>query len=102
MAKDFVFVVFSNYNYKEHKYNVLKECLKSWVSDENYKFAPQDIEIIDICINPENDDTMFVVSTSKDWLESHGLESIIIIDNELFDVSRYLYRFIDEFPFIEE
>ena len=102
MAKDFVFVVFSNYNYKEHKYNVLKECLKSWVSDENYKFAPQDIEIIDICINPENDDKMFVVSTNKEWLESHGLESIIFIDNELFDVSRYLYRFIDEFPFIGE
>ena len=102
MDKIFEFAVFSNYNYKEHKHNVLKECLQSWVSDENYKFAPQDIEIIDICINPENDDKMFVVSTSKDWLESHGLESIIIIDNELFDVSRYLYRFIDEFPFIEE
>ena len=100
MAKDFVFVVFSNYNYKEHKYNVLKECLQSWVSDENYKFAPQDIEIRDICINPENGDKMFIVSTSTDWLESHGLESII--DNELFAVSRYFYRFIDEFPFIGE
>ena len=100
MAKDFVFVVFSNYNYKEHKYNVLKECLKSWVSDENYKFAPQDIEIRDICINPENDDKMFVVSTNKEWLKSHGLESII--DNELFGAPRYFYRFIDEFPFIEE
>lgn len=100
MAKDFVFVVFSNYNYKEHKYNVLKECLKSWVSDENYKFAPQDIEIRDICINPENGDKMFIVYTSKDWLESHGLESII--NNELFAVSRYFYSFIDEFPFITE
>ena len=50
MAKDFVFVVFSNYKYKEHKYNILKECLQSWISNENYKFAPQDIEIIDICI----------------------------------------------------
>ena len=87
MAKDFVFVVFSNYNYKEHKYNVLKECLKSWVSDENYKFAPQDIEIIDICINPENDDKMFVVSTNKEWLKLRGLESII--DNELFSASTY-------------
>ena len=37
MAKDFVFVVFSNYKYKEHKYNILKECLQSWISDENYK-----------------------------------------------------------------
>ena len=40
MAKDFVFVVFSNYKYKEHKYNILKECLQSWIIDENYKFAP--------------------------------------------------------------
>ena len=100
MAKDFVFVVFSNYNYKEHKYNVLKECLKSWISDENYKFAPQDIEIRDISINPENGDKMFVVSTNKEWLKSHGLESII--DNELFDAPRHFYSFIDEFPFIEE
>ena len=43
MAKDFVFVVFSNYKYKENKYNVLKECLKSWTSNENYKFAPDRI-----------------------------------------------------------
>ena len=98
MAKDFVFVVFSNYNYKEHKYNVLKECLKSWVSDENYKFAPQDIEIIDICINPENDDKMFVVSTNKEWLKSHGLESII--DNELFAASTYLSACTDRITFI--
>ena len=88
MAKDFVFVVFSNYKYKEHKYNVLKECLQSWISDENRKFVPKRIDIKYIYVNPENDDKMFVVSTNKEWLKSHGLESII--DSELFDASNYI------------
>lgn len=87
MSDNFVFVMFSNYNYKEHKYNVLKECLQSWVSNENYKFAPENIDIKYIRINPENDDKMFIASISKDWLKSHNLESII--DNELFTVSTY-------------
>ena len=98
MAKDFVFVVFSNYKYKEHKYNVLKECLQSWISDENYKFAPKRIDIKYIYINPENDDKMFVVSTNKDWLKLNGLESII--DNELFAASTYLSAFTDRITFI--
>ena len=89
MIKDFVFVVFSNYKYKENKFNVLKECLKSWTSNENYKFAPDRIlNIKYIYINPENDDKMFIVSTNKEWLKSHGLESII--DNELFALSTYI------------
>ena len=41
MNKDFEFVVFSNYKYKEHKHNVLKECLKSWTNNENYKFTSE-------------------------------------------------------------
>lgn len=98
MAKDFVFVVFSNYKYKEHKYNILKECLESWTSNENYKFAPNHINIKHIYINPENDDKMFIVSTSKDWLKSHSLESII--DNELFAASTYLSTFTDRITFI--
>lgn len=98
MTKDFVFVVFSNYKYKEHKYNILKECLQSWISDENYKFAPNHINIKHIYINPENDDKMFIVSTSKDWLKSHSLESII--DNELFAASTYLSTFTDRITFI--
>ena len=98
MAKDFAFVVFSNYKYKEHKYNVLKECLQSWISDENYKFAPKRIDIKYIYVNPENDDKMFVVSTNKDWLKLNGLESII--DNELFAASTYLYAFTDKITFI--
>lgn len=89
MTKDFVFIVFSNYNYKEHKHNILKECLQSWVSDEKCKFAPNNIDIKYICINPKKDDKMFVVSTNKKWLKSHGLESII--DNELFATSTYFY-----------
>lgn len=98
MAKDFVFVVFSNYKYNEHKYNILKECLQLWISDENYKFAPDYIDIKHIYINPENDDKMFIVSTSKDWLKSHSLESII--DNELFAASTYLSTFTDRITFI--
>ena len=98
MAKDFVFVVFSNYKYKEHKYNVLKECLQSWINDENYKFASDYIDIKHIYINPENNDKMFIVSTSKDWLKSHSLESII--DNELFAASTYLSTFTDRITFI--
>ena len=98
MVKDFEFVVFSNYNYKENKHNVLKECLNSWTSDENYKFAPDCIDIKYIYINPENDDKMFVVSINKDWLKSHGLESII--DNELFSASTYLSKFTDRITFI--
>lgn len=88
MDKIFEFAVFSNYNYKERKHNVLKECLKSWTSNENYKFAPQHITIKNIYINPENNDKMFIVSTNKEWLKSHGLESVI--DNELFDVANYI------------
>lgn len=98
MAKDFVFVVFSNYKYKEHKYNVLKECLQSWISDENYKFAPKRIDIKYIYISPENNDKMFVVSTSKDWLKLNGLESII--DDKLFAASTYLSAFTDRITFI--
>ena len=91
MDKIFEFVIFSNYNYKEHKYNVLKECLKSWTNNENYKFAPNHINIKYIYINPENDDKMFIVSTNKEWLKLHGLESII--DDELFASSTYLYTY---------
>ena len=98
MAKDFVFVVFSNYKYKEHKYNILKECLQFWISNENYKFTPDYIGIKHIYINPENDDKMFIVSTNKEWLKSHDLESII--DNELFAVSTYLSIFTDRITFI--
>lgn len=99
MNKYFEFVVFSNYKYKEHKHNVLKECLNSWTSDENYKFAPNHINIKYIYINPENDGKMFVVSINKDWLKSHGLESII--DNEFFAASTYLSNFIDRITFTE-
>lgn len=98
MAKDFVFVVFSNYKYKEHKYNILKECLQSWIIDENYKFAPNHINIKYIYISPGNNDKMFVVSTNKEWLKSHSLESII--DNELFAASTYLSTFTDRITFI--
>lgn len=98
MTKDFVFVVFSNYKYKEHKYNILKECLQSWTSNENYKFAPNHINIKYIYISPGNNDKMFVVSTNKEWLKSHGLESII--DNELFAASTYLFTFTDRITFI--
>ena len=98
MAKDFVFVVFSNYKYIEHKYNILKECLESWVSNENYKFAPKCIDIKCIYISPGNNDKMFVVSTNKEWLKSRGLESII--DNELFAASTYLSTFTDRITFI--
>ena len=99
MNKDFEFVVFSNYKYKEHKHNVLKECLNSWTSNENYKFAPNHINIKYIYISPGNDDKMFVVSINKEWLKSHGLESII--DNEIFAASTYLSNFIDRITFIE-
>ena len=99
MVKDFVFVMFSNYNYKENKHNVLKECLKSWTSNENYKFAPDCLNIKHIYINPENNDKMFVVSTNKDWLKSHGLESII--NNELFASSTYLSTFGDRITLTE-
>ena len=98
MAKDFVFVVFSNYKYKEHKYNILKECLESWTSNENYKFAPNHINIKYIYISPGNNDKMFIVSTSKDWLKLRGLESII--NNELFDASTYLSTFTNRITFI--
>lgn len=98
MAKDFVFIVFSNYKYKEHKYNILKECLESWTSNENYKFAPNHINIKYIYISPGNNDKMFVVSTNKEWLKSRGLESII--NNELFDASTYLSTFTDRITFI--
>ena len=54
MEKNFVFVVFSNYIYNEHKYNVLKECLESWISNENYKFKPANIDIKYISINPND------------------------------------------------
>ena len=90
MDKIFEFVIFSNYNYKEHKYNVLKECLQSCISNENYKFVQNCIDIKYIYINPENDDKMFIVSTNKEWLKLHGLESII--DDELFAPSTYLYK----------
>ena len=98
MAKDFVFVVFSNYKYTEHKYNILKECLESWVSNENSKFAPKCIDIKYIYISPGNNDKMFVVSTNKEWLKLRGLESII--DNELFSASTYLSTFTDRITFI--
>lgn len=98
MAKDFVFVVFSNYKYKEHKYNILKECLESWTSNENYKFVPNHINIKYIYISPGNNDKMFIVSTNKEWLKSHDLESII--DNELFATSTYLSTFADRITFI--
>ena len=72
--------------------------MQSWISDENYKFVPKRIDIKYIYINPENDDKMFIVSTSKDWLKSHSLESII--DDELFAASTYLSTFTDRITFI--
>ena len=97
MDKNFVFVVFSNYIYNEHKYNVLKKCLQSWISDENYKFKPADINIKYISINPNNDDKMFIVSVSKEWLIRKNLESIV--NNRLFNVSTYLSMFTDTIEF---
>ena len=100
MCKNFEFVIFSNYNYKEHKHNVLKECLQSWTSNENYKFAPKKINIKHIYISPGNNDKMFVVSTNKEWLKSHCLESLI--DNEIFNASTYLSSFMNRFNFIKQ
>ena len=98
MSENFEFVLFSNCKYKESKYNIFKECLESWTSNENYKFAPNHINIKYIYISPGNNDKMFVVSTNKEWLKSHGLESII--DNELFAASTYLSTFTDRITFI--
>ena len=78
---------------KEHKHNVFKECLQSWTSNENYKFVPNKINIKHIYINPENNDKMFIVSTNKNWLKSHDLESII--DNEIFNASTYRSSFMN-------
>ena len=97
MEKNFVFVVFSNYIYNEHKYNVLKECLESWISNENYKFKPANIDIKYISINPNNNDKMFIVSVNKEWLIRKDLGSII--DNRLFNASTYLSMFIDVLEF---
>lgn len=97
MEKNFVFVVFSNYIYNEHKYNVLKECLESWISNENYKFKPANIDIKYISINPNNNDKMFIVSVNKEWLIRKDLGSII--NNRLFNASTYLSMFIDVLEF---
>lgn len=97
MEKNFVFVVFSNYIYNEHKYNVLKECLESWISNENYKFKPANIDIKYISINPNNNDKMFIVSVNKEWLIRNNLGSII--NNRLFNASTYLSMFIDVLEF---
>lgn len=97
MEKNFVFVVFSNYIYNEHKYNVLKECLESWISNENYKFKPANIDIKYISINPNNNDKMFIVSVNKEWLIRKDLGSII--NNRLFNASTYLSMFIDVIEF---
>lgn len=97
MEKNFVFVVFSNYIYNEHKYNVLKECLESWISNKNYKFKPANIDIKYISINPNNNDKMFIVSVNKEWLIRKDLGSII--NNRLFNASTYLSMFIDVLEF---
>ena len=97
MEKNFVFVVFSNYIYNEHKYNVLKECLESWISNENYKFKPTNIDIKYISINPNNNDKMFIVSVNKEWIIRNNLGSII--NNRLFNASTYLSMFIDVLEF---
>ena len=97
MEKNFVFVVFSNYIYNEHKYNVLKECLESWISNENYKFKPANIDIKYISINPNNDDKMFIVSGNKEWLIRNNLGSII--NNRLFNATTYLSMFTDILEF---
>ena len=97
MEKNFVFVVFSNYIYNEHKYNVLKECLESWISNENYKFKPANIDIKYISINPNNDDKMFIVSVNKEWLIRNNLGSII--NNRLFNATIYLSMFTDVLEF---
>lgn len=97
MDKNFVFVIFSNYTYNEHKYNVLKECLQSWISDENYKFKPDNIDIKYIFIDPTNDDKIFIVSVNKEWLIKNNLGSII--NNKLFDASTYLSMFTDTIEF---
>lgn len=97
MDKNFVFVIFSNYTYNEHKYNVLKECLQSWISDENYKFKPDNIDIKYIFTDPTNDDKIFIVSVNKEWLIKNNLGSII--NNKLFDASTYLSMFTDTIEF---
>ena len=97
MDKNFVFVVFSNYIYNEHKYNVLKECLESWISNENYKFKPGNIDIKYISINPDNNDKMFIVSVNKELLIRKDLGSII--NNRLFNATTYLSMFTDVLEF---
>ena len=87
MEDNFVFVVFSNYNYTEHKYNILKECLGLWSSNDNGKFVPECMKIRRINISPDSEDRMYIVDTTKEWLRDHDLGSVI--DNKLFIASTY-------------
>ena len=79
---------------EENLKNKLNEEFKK---DENYKFKPANIDIKYISINPNNNDKMFIVSVSKEWLIRKKLESIV--NNRLFNTSTYLSIFTDTIEF---
>ena len=43
---DVEFFINPNYDYKNHKLNVLKECLRAWLDPINEKFIPNEDDFI--------------------------------------------------------
>ena len=90
-------VINSEFDYKDHDINVLKECLNLWAKDEpncnsNFRFEW-------IYTNPEQKEKVFFLSTSIGELKQHKLEKLIY--NEEIVSNSYMTSIQNKIYFIE-
>ena len=74
---DVEFFINPNYDYKNHKLNVLKECLRAWLDPINEKFIPNEDDFIFFAT--EHMETLnsqiYLIEchASWDWVSRHNL-----------------------------
>lgn len=67
-------VINSNFDYKNHDINVLKECLKAWSNDDS-KNSPFNFEWM--FVDPKQKEKVFFVSTNLRELKQFKLNEIV-------------------------
>ena len=74
---DVEFYINPKYNYKEHKINILKECLVEWTKREKFKFCPfKPNEFTYNIESVEKEGTKVIVfhcHTTYEWINSHNM-----------------------------
>ena len=83
-------VLNSTYDYKNHNINVLKSCLNAWSmnDDLNLPYKNTYFDYDWIYVNPEMDEKLYFIRTTKGELMRHKLDDLI--DNDNMVASSYM------------